>query len=83
MSRRVSDSVVVNNSAGNTPLSTPPALPPKPAPKGGLDKIAETQAVRVARGEGEANEIEVGEDATVEDYAKHTEGMLRVSPTST
>jgi hypothetical protein len=82
MSRRVSDSVIANNSVGNTPLPTPPALPPRPMPKIGVEKIAETQAIRVARGEGEVNEIEVGEDASVEDYAHHMEGMLRVSSIS-
>ncbi|KAI0085851.1 hypothetical protein BDY19DRAFT_964703 [Irpex rosettiformis] len=71
--RRVSDNTSANNSA---PSSTPPALPPKPAPKSGADKIAELHAVQAARGEGEANEVLVGEEGDAEEYAKYAEGLL-------
>ncbi|KAI0690208.1 hypothetical protein BC835DRAFT_1365514 [Cytidiella melzeri] len=71
MSRRVSDTSVV------VPTHSPPALPPKPAPKSGVDKIAETHAVHAALGEGESNEVEVGEEGDVEEYAEYAEHMLR------
>lgn len=74
MTRRVSDTVSVNNVP-----STPPALPPKPAPKSGVDRIAETHAVQAARGEGEANEVLVGEEGNAEEYAEYAEKLLRVS----
>ncbi|KAI0351868.1 hypothetical protein OH77DRAFT_1438977 [Trametes cingulata] len=58
-------------------LSTPPpAVPPKPAPRTGVDRVAEIHAVRAAQGEGDANEIEVGEECTVDDYALYAERLL-------
>lgn len=62
-----------------TPATAPPALPPKPPQKVGVEKIAEVHAVHAAQGEGEANEVEVGDDGHVEDYAEYAEGLLRVS----
>lgn len=57
----------------------PPALPPKPAPRTGMERIAEMHAVRVASGEGEANEVVVDNEGSVEEYARYVEGMLKVS----
>ena len=57
----------------------PPALPPKPAPRAGVERIAEMHAVRVASGEGEANEVIVDNEGSVEEYARYVEGMLKVS----
>lgn len=71
--RRTSDA------QGQDTPPTPPALPPKPAPRVGVQKIAEVHAVHAAQGEGEANEVEVGDDGTVEEYAEYAEGLLRVS----
>ena len=55
-----------------------PALPPRPAPRTGVDGVAEAHALRAAQGEGEANEIRVAEEGTVEDYAEYTERLLNV-----
>ncbi|OBZ65250.1 hypothetical protein A0H81_14774 [Grifola frondosa] len=58
--------------------STPaPALPPKPAPRTGVERIAEMHMVRAAQGEGEANEVEVGEEGDVLEYAQYAEGLLK------
>ncbi|KAI0365180.1 hypothetical protein BV20DRAFT_954821 [Pilatotrama ljubarskyi] len=59
-------------------LSTPPppAVPPKPAPRTGVDRVAEIHAVRAAQGEGDANEIEVEEECSVDDYAQYAERLL-------
>ncbi|KAL4066053.1 hypothetical protein J3A83DRAFT_4048186, partial [Scleroderma citrinum] len=50
----------------------PPALPPKPAPKKGVDKIAELQ-----RGRGQVNEISVSEEGDAQDYAKYCSRLLQ------
>lgn len=63
----------------DAPSPAPPTLPPKPPPKVGVDKIAEVHAVHAAQGEGEANEVEVGDDGSIEEYAGYAEGLLRVS----
>ena len=75
LTRRVSENVAVNNSV---PTSTPPTLPPKPAPKSGVDRIAEMHAVQAARGEGEANEVLVGQEGSIAEYAEYAERLLRV-----
>ena len=51
----------------------PPALPSKPAPKTGVDRIAEIQA-----GKGEYNEIIVEEEGSVEDYGELCTRLLQV-----
>ena len=33
--------------------------------------------IRSLQGEGEANEVEVGDEASVEDYAQYAEGLLK------
>ncbi|KAI0628208.1 hypothetical protein C8Q77DRAFT_1068400 [Trametes polyzona] len=58
------------------PTGPPPAVPPKPAPRTGVDRVAEMHAVRTAQGEGDANEVEVGEECTIEDYAQYAERLL-------
>lgn len=57
----------------------PPAVPPKPQPRTGMNRVAEMHAVRTAQGEGDANEIEVGEECSVDDYAQYAERLLNVS----
>ncbi|KAL1942985.1 hypothetical protein VTO73DRAFT_4656 [Trametes versicolor] len=54
----------------------PPAVPPKPQPRTGMNRVAEMHAVRTAQGEGDANEIEVGEECSVDDYAQYAERLL-------
>jgi hypothetical protein len=71
---------------GNTPPAIPvpsdskktsatlaPPPPQKPAPKKGVDRIAEMQLAR-----GEYNEITVEEDGNVEDYAQYCMNLLQV-----
>lgn len=57
----------------------PPTVPPKPQPRTGMNRVAEMHAVRTAQGEGDANEIEVGEECSVDDYAQYAERLLNVS----
>lgn len=51
----------------------PPAPPPKPAPKTGVDGIAETQAMK-----GDYNEIIIGDEGNVHDYAEYCNNLLQV-----
>lgn len=51
----------------------PPAPPPKPAPKTGVDRIAELQAMK-----GEYNEIIISEEGNVQDYAEYCNTLLQV-----
>ncbi|KAI0334629.1 hypothetical protein GY45DRAFT_1426956 [Cubamyces sp. BRFM 1775] len=55
----------------------PPAVPPRPAPRTGIDRVAELHAIRIAQGEGDANEIEVGEECGIDDYAQYAERLLQ------
>ncbi|KAF5336110.1 hypothetical protein D9611_006397 [Ephemerocybe angulata] len=52
--------------------SLPPPTPPKPAPKTGLDRVAEMQALK---GE-DYNEITVEEEGSVDDYAQYCNTLL-------
>ncbi|KAI0763834.1 hypothetical protein BD413DRAFT_202538 [Trametes elegans] len=56
--------------------NAPPAIPPKPAPRVGVERVAEMHAVRAAQGEGDANEIEVSEECAADDYAAYAERLL-------
>ncbi|KAI0819584.1 hypothetical protein BC628DRAFT_1401730 [Trametes gibbosa] len=58
------------------PTASPPAVPPRPEPRTGIERVAEMHAVRTAQGEGDANEIEVGEECVVDDYAQYAERLL-------
>jgi len=58
---------------GRQGSGNPPALPSKPAPKTGVDRIAEIQA-----GKGEYNEIIVEEEGSVEDYGEFCNRLLQV-----
>ncbi|KAG6857431.1 hypothetical protein H0H87_003498 [Tephrocybe sp. NHM501043] len=71
---RTHSSVPLNASGG--PQHTQPAVeapqpPPKPAPKTGIDRIAEMQASL-----GEYNEITVGEEGQVQHYAEYCSQLL-------
>ncbi|KAF8740761.1 hypothetical protein AX14_007398 [Amanita brunnescens Koide BX004] len=50
----------------------PPPPPPKPAPKAGVDRIAEMHAVR-----GEVNEVLVEDEGVVPDYAQYCYNLLQ------
>ncbi|CDO68167.1 hypothetical protein BN946_scf184938.g19 [Trametes cinnabarina] len=55
---------------------SPPEVPPRPAPRTGVERVAELHTVRIAQGEGDANEVEVGEECDVQDYALYAERLL-------
>jgi len=50
----------------------PPAPPPKPAPRKGVDGIAEMQAMK-----GDYNEIIIGDEGDVHDYAEYCNNLLQ------
>ncbi|EKM81872.1 hypothetical protein AGABI1DRAFT_36383 [Agaricus bisporus var. burnettii JB137-S8] len=54
-----------------TILEARPLPPPKPAPKTGMDRIAELQAIR-----GEYNEVTVEDEGSVEHYAQYCSNLL-------
>lgn len=64
-------------------MEAAPALPPKPEARTGLERIMEMHTLRAAQGEGEANEVQVGVEGSVEDYARYTEELLKVRRTQT
>jgi hypothetical protein len=53
-----------------------PSPPPRPAPKTGVDRIAEMHAMRY-----EPNEVMVNEEGSVENYGEYAEGLLAVRHT--
>ncbi|KZT07374.1 uncharacterized protein LAESUDRAFT_724832 [Laetiporus sulphureus 93-53] len=53
-----------------------PTLPPKPPPRVGIERIAEMHMLRTLQGEGEANELEVTEEGSVEEYAQFAQQLL-------
>lgn len=55
--------------------ATPP-LPPRPAPKTGIDRVAEMHAMRY-----EPNEVTVDGEGSVENYGEYAEGLLAVCHT--
>ncbi|KAI0955322.1 hypothetical protein AcW1_006938 [Taiwanofungus camphoratus] len=59
------------------PSGSAPALPPKPAPRTGVERIAELHALRTAQGAGEANEVEVGGEGEVGAYAQYVAALLQ------
>jgi hypothetical protein len=78
----------LNASNNNAPLEpvvlshhmeheTPPTPPPRPAPKTGIDRIAEMHAMRY-----EPNEVTINEEGSVEDYGEYAEGLLAVRITA-
>lgn len=52
--------------------AAPPPIPPKPAPKTGVDRIAELQ-----QGHGQVNEVGVAEEGDAQDYAKYCSRLLQ------
>ncbi len=57
----------------STSSEPPPKPPPKPAPKTGIDRIAELQAIR-----GDYNEVTVDDEGSVQDYAEYCSNLLSV-----
>jgi hypothetical protein len=53
-----------------------PSPPPRPAPKTGVDRVAEMHALRY-----EPNEVTVNEEGSVENYGEYAEGLLAVRRT--
>lgn len=76
--RRASDPARQTLSRQTSEVDARPPLPPKPAPKVGAERVAEAHIIRAAQGEGEANEVFVADEGTVEDYAKFAESLLKV-----
>ncbi|KAJ2973517.1 hypothetical protein NUW54_g12050 [Trametes sanguinea] len=56
---------------------SPPEVPPRPAPRTGVERVAELHTIRTAQGEGDANEVEVSEECDVQDYALYAERLLK------
>lgn len=54
--------------------SSPPVPPPKPAPKTGVERVAEIQA---STGRGEVNEVFIVDECSIKDYAKYCARMLQ------
>lgn len=50
-----------------------PPPPPRPAPKTGIDRIAEMHAMRY-----EPNEVTVNEEGSIENYGEYAENLLAV-----
>lgn len=53
---------------------TPPVPPPKPAPKKGVERVAEMQA---STGRGEVNEVFIVDECSFKDYAQYCARMLQ------
>ncbi|PPQ90776.1 hypothetical protein CVT25_010165 [Psilocybe cyanescens] len=59
-------------SSASSGAAPPPPPPPKPAPKTGIDRIAEIQAMK-----GEYNEIIISEEGNLQDYAEYCNTLLQ------
>jgi hypothetical protein len=53
-----------------------PPVPPRPAPKTGVDRVAQMHAMRY-----EPNEVTVDGEGSVENYGEYAEGLLAVCHT--
>lgn len=73
MSRKVSAVAPVPHPVALTMDDRPPMPPPKPAPKTGIDRIAELQAIK-----GDYNEITIDDEGSVQDYAQYCSNLLQV-----
>lgn len=62
-----------NPGSNKVAAAAPPPIPPKPAPKTGVDRIAELQ-----QGHGQVNEVGVVEEGDAQDYAKYCSRLLQV-----
>jgi hypothetical protein len=68
-----------NNAPSEPNVLSPPSQaeapppPPRPAPKTGVDRIAEMHAMRY-----EPNEVTVNEEGSIENYGEYAEGLLAV-----
>ncbi|CCL98557.1 uncharacterized protein FIBRA_00557 [Fibroporia radiculosa] len=57
--------------------SPTPVLPPRPPPRTGSERISELHMMRTLQGEGEANEVEVGEEGSIEEFSRFAYGLLK------
>lgn len=73
LSRNLSSTPGASAPVSTSPGPAPPLPPPKPAPKTGVDMIAEMQTAL-----GVYNEIIVEEDGHVDDYATYVCRLLEV-----
>lgn len=71
MARIASISVAGMSVAGMS--EKPPPPPPKPAPKTGIDRIAEIQAAT-----GDYNEVTIEDEGSIQDYAQYCSNLLEV-----
>jgi hypothetical protein len=62
-----------DSNATTPPSSSPPAVPPKPTRKTGVERIAEIQA-----GRGEVNEVLIVDECSYKDYAQYCARLLQV-----
>ncbi|KDR80558.1 hypothetical protein GALMADRAFT_61532 [Galerina marginata CBS 339.88] len=65
-------SAFVGSSSLSNDAAPPPPTPPKPAPKTGMDRIAELQAIK-----GEYNEIVISDEGSIEDYGEYCNRLLQ------
>ncbi|EDR14637.1 uncharacterized protein LACBIDRAFT_305473 [Laccaria bicolor S238N-H82] len=72
LSRKVSGVAPVPHPVVMTMDDRPPMPPPKPAPKTGIDRIAELQAIK-----GDYNEITIDDEGSVQDYAQYCSNLLQ------
>lgn len=78
MGRKTSGDITTRKASASSASDTsPPLPPPRPAPKAGVDRIAEMQAIR-----GEFNEITVEDEGSIEDYAQYCWTLLQVCMTN-
>ena len=73
LSRKVSAVASVPPPVVSTMDDRPPLPPPRPAPKTGIDRIAELQAIK-----GDYNEITIDDEGSVQDYAQYCSNLLQV-----
>ena len=69
-----SSPIILSPPVATEAVISPPPPPPKPAPKTGIDRIAELQAIH-----GEYNEIVVGNEGDVRDYGQYCSNLLQVN----
>ncbi|OJA11972.1 hypothetical protein AZE42_07236 [Rhizopogon vesiculosus] len=61
-----------NSNATTPPSASPPAVPPKPKRKTGVERVAEIQAAR-----GEFNEVLIVDECSYKDYAQYCARLLQ------
>ncbi|KAF9563965.1 hypothetical protein CPC08DRAFT_705682 [Agrocybe pediades] len=67
-----SSPIILSPPPPTSETTQPPLPPPKPAPKTGIDRIAELQAIQ-----GEYNEIIVNDEGDIHDYGQYCSNLLQ------